>query len=89
MDLEQLKHDLKVMIIEECEKEDIEAEDIDNEALLFSEQSGLELDSLDGLTISMALQKKYGLRIGDPKAFRRILTTTTALAEYIQNEHNG
>lgn len=89
MDLEKLKHDLKVMIIEEYEKEDIEAEDIDNEVELFSDKSGLELDSLDGLTISMALQKEYGLRIGNPKAFRRILTTTTALAEYIVKEKNG
>jgi len=89
MDLEKLKYDLKAMIIEECEKEDIEPEDIDNEVELFSQLSGLELDSLDGLTISMALQKKYGLRIGDPKAFRRIMTTTSSLALYIQNEHNG
>ncbi len=89
MEIEQLKHDLKVMMIEECEKEDIEPEDIDNEVELFSSKSGLELDSLDGLTISMALQKKYGLRIGDPKDFRRIMTTTSALAQYIQNEHNG
>ncbi len=89
MDIEKLKYDLKVMIIEECEKEDITPEEIDNEVQLFSEASGLELDSLDGLTISMALQKQYGLRVGDPKAFRRILTTTSALAEYIVKEHNG
>ena len=89
MDIEKLKHDLKVMIIEECEKEEIAAEEIDNDVELFSEASGLELDSLDGLTISMALQKQYGLRIGDPKAFRRILTTTSALAEYIVKEQNG
>jgi len=89
MDLDELKYDLKAMIIDECEKEDIKPEDIDNEVELFSDKSGLELDSLDGLTISMALQKQYGLRIGDPKAFRRIMTTTSALAEYIQNEHNG
>ena len=89
MDIEKLKHDLKVMIIEECEKEDITPEEIDNDVELFSEASGLELDSLDGLTISMALQKQYGLRIGDPKAFRRILTTTSALAEYIVKEQNG
>ena len=89
MDIEQLKLELKQMIIDECEKEDIEANDIPNDVELFSEKSGLELDSLDALTISMALQKKYSIRVGDPKAFRRIITTTDALAEFIQNETNG
>jgi len=89
MDLEELKHNLKQMIIDECEKEDIEADDIPNDVELFSSASGLELDSLDGLTISMALQNQFGIRVGDPKAFRRIITTTDALAEYIQKEKNG
>lgn len=89
MDIEQLKLELKQMIIDECEKEDIEANDIPNDVELFSDKSGLELDSLDALTISMALQKKYSIRVGDPKAFRRIITTTNALAEYIQKETNG
>lgn len=89
MEIQELKRSLKQMIIDECEKEDIEADDIPNDVELFSQQSGLELDSLDGLTISMALQNQYGLRVGDPKAFRRIITTTDALAEYIQKEQNG
>ena len=89
MDLEELKRNLKQMIIDECEKEDIEADDIPNDVELFSPKSGLELDSLDALTISMALQSNYNLRIGDPKEFRRIITTTDSLAEYIQKEKNG
>jgi len=89
MDLEELKHNLKQMIIDECEKEDIEADDIPNDVELFSSASGLELDSLDALTISMALQNQFGIRVADPKAFRRIITTTDALAEYIVKEKNG
>ena len=89
MDLKELKHNLKQMIIDECEKEDIEADDIPNDVELFSSASGLELDSLDALTISMALQNQFGIRVADPKAFRRIITTTDALAEYIVKEKNG
>ena len=89
MDLEELKHNLKQMIIDECEKEDIEADDIPNDVELFSSASGLELDSLDALTISMALQNQFGIRVADPKAFRRIITTTDALTEYIVKEKNG
>ena len=89
MEIQELKHKLKVMIIDECEKEDIEADDVPNDVELFSPASGLELDSLDALTISMALQNQFGIRVGDPKAFRRIITTTDALAEYIMKEKNG
>jgi len=88
VDIEQLKYDLKKMIIEDCEKEDITPEDIADDVELFSDASGLELDSLDALEISMGLQKKYGLRLGDPKAFRRAVTTIEALAQQIVKEQN-
>jgi acyl carrier protein len=88
VDLEQLKYDLKMMIIEECEKEDISPEDVPNDAELFSEASGLELDSLDALQISMGLQNRYGIRLGDSKEFRRVVTTIDALAELVK-EKNG
>lgn len=87
MDIEKLKYDLKVMIIEECEKEDITPEDVANDVELFSDASGLELDSLDALQISMGLQNKFGIRLGDSKDFRRIVTTIDSLANYI-NEQN-
>ena len=88
MDKEELKRELKAMIINECEKEDIAPEDIADDVEIFSDASKLELDSLDGLTISMALQKQYGLKITDPKELRRILTTIDALAEHILNERS-
>ena len=87
MDFEQLKYDIKEMIIQECEKEDIEPNDIDDEVELFSDESGLELDSLDALQISMGLLKKYDVRLGDSKEFRRNVTNIQKLAKYI--EENG
>jgi acyl carrier protein len=88
VDIEQLKHDLKVMIIQECEKEDILPEEVDNDVLLFSNESGLELDSLDALQISMGLQNKFGLRLGDTKDFRRKVTTINELAQLIKDEND-
>ena len=89
MSLEKIKLEIKEMIIEECEKEDITSEDILDDVELFSPKSGLELDSLDALSISMALQKMYGVRLGDSKEFRRTVTTIDKLAEFIQSEKNG
>ncbi len=87
MDIEQLKYDLKKMIIDECEKEDITPQDIANDVELFSENSGLELDSLDGLQISMSIQKAYNIRLVDPKEFRRVVTSIDNLAAFIHEKN--
>lgn len=87
MDIEKIKQDIKEMIIEECEKDEFTPDEIKDDVTLFSQESGLELDSLDALQISMALQKMYGVRLGDSKEFRRNVTTIEKLAEYIKNEH--
>ncbi len=88
MEIDKLKHNLKVMIIDECEKEDINPEDIQNNVELFSDKSGLELDSLDALQISMALQNNYGIRLADSKEFRRIVTTIDELAKFIKEKND-
>ncbi|MBU2885714.1 acyl carrier protein [Gilvimarinus agarilyticus] len=56
-----LDHDIKTMIIEELELEDITIEDIDTEAPLFGD--GLGLDSIDALEIGLALQKRFNVKI--------------------------
>ena len=81
-----LKLRLKTMIIEECEKEDIAPEELADDVELFSDASGLELDSLDALQISMGLQTQFKIRLGDSTELRRIVTTINNLADYIQPE---
>lgn len=81
---EALKLRLKKMIIDECEKEEIAPEEIADDAGLFSEASILELDSLDALQIAVGLQNRFGVRLADPKAFRRVVTTINDLADFIQ-----
>ncbi len=83
---EALKLRLKTMIIEECEKEDITPEEIPDDVELFSDASGLELDSLDALQISMGLQTQFKVRLADSKDFRRVVTTINALADHLQPE---
>ncbi len=83
---EALKLQLKQMIIDECEKEELTADEIAEDVLLFSPESGLDLDSVDALQLSMSLQAGYGVRLVDPKEFRRVVTTINELADYLQPE---
>jgi len=81
-----LKLRLKRMIIEECEKDEVTPEALGDDVQLFSAESGLELDSLDALQISMGLQTYFGVRLPDSKAFRQHVTTINALADFVQPE---
>lgn len=83
---EALKRRLKTMIFTECDIEDITPEALADDVLLFSDASGLGLDSLDALQISMGLQSQFGTRLVDSKEFRRHVTTINALADFIQPE---
>lgn len=87
MDKEKLKYELKLMIISECEKENVTPEDIPDDVELFSSDCVLELDSLDALQISMGLQNRYAIRLGDSKEFRRVVTNINELARFIEQQN--
>ncbi len=78
-----LKTELKQLILTECDLDFTPAE-IGDEEPLFGKDSRLGLDSIDGLQISVALQKRFGLRIGDSKVMRRILVSINTLADFLQ-----
>ncbi len=82
----EFKLKLKYMILEECDREEISASELADDVELFSDQSELVLDSVDGLQISMLLQRHFNLRLVDPKEFRRIVTTINNLADHLQPE---
>ena len=82
---EKLKAKIKTLIVENCDL-DIEISDIDDEAPLFSSESMLELDSIDALQISIAIQNTFGIVIRDSKEMRRVMTSINSFADYIQPE---
>jgi acyl carrier protein len=50
---------------------------------LFGPEARLALDSLDALQVSMALQKRYRIRLVDSKETRRILSSVGNLADHL------
>jgi acyl carrier protein len=82
MDREQLKRELKVLLVTECQK-DLRPEDIPDDAILIGGQGGLDFDSLDALQIAMAVQKRYGKRISAGNQTRKALTSINTLADFI------
>lgn len=78
-----LKARLKQLIVTETDKQ-VDPATVPDDQPLFGPQSFLELDSVDGLQISMALQMQFGLRIEDPKEMRRVLANVNTLADFLQ-----
>lgn len=79
-----LEQEVKQLIIDALQLEDISISDIDTDAPLFVE--GLGLDSIDALELGVALQKRYGIALSaDSNDTRRHFASVRALAELIEN----
>jgi acyl carrier protein len=78
-----LEQEVKELIVEVLQLEDIAPADIDSEAPLFVE--GLGLDSIDALEIGVALQKRYGITLSaESQETRRHFASVRALASMIE-----
>src|SRR3546814_12062981 len=75
-----LKLRLKTLIVRETDKQ-VDPQTVPDDKPLFGPKSALELDSVDGLQVSMALQMEFGLRVEDPKDMRRILADVNSSDE--------
>lgn len=85
MDDTVLKQELKQLLVRECDKEDdIDWQDIQDDEPLFGRESRIQMDSLDALQLSLAVQQKYGVRIEGAKEGRRILVNIESLAAHIK-----
>ncbi|MBK6727627.1 MAG: acyl carrier protein [Xanthomonadales bacterium] len=77
-----LEDEIKSLIIEAANLEDISPADIGTEAPLFGE--GLGLDSIDALELGLALQRRYGLSLSaDSAETRRHFASVRALADFV------
>jgi acyl carrier protein len=76
-------NELKTLILDAVEKSEPPGGLRDDEPW-FGDDSRLGLDSLDALQLSMAIQKKYGVRMPDSKETRRALVSLTALAAHLR-----
>jgi len=84
MDDTLLKQELKQLLVRECDKEDDDWQEIRDDEPLFGRESRIQMDSLDALQLSLAVQQKYGVRIEGAKDGRRILVNIDALAAHIR-----
>ncbi|MCL2075605.1 MAG: phosphopantetheine-binding protein [Betaproteobacteria bacterium] len=74
--------EIKTLIIETLNLEDVAISDIDADAPLFVE--GLGLDSIDALELGVALNKRYGITLSsESEETRRHFASVRSLADYV------
>ncbi len=81
--LDTIETDLKTLIVDALDLEDIEPAEIETDAPLFVE--GLGLDSIDALELAVVLEESYGVKIDDdPDRNQVIFASVKNLAEFVR-----
>ena len=80
--MDNLKQQIKELIVSALELEDIKPENIVDSEPLFGE--GLGLDSIDALELGIALKKKFGVKFSSENTDnKKHFASVDALAAYI------
>ena len=83
--MEQLEHEIKELIVESLNLEDISMDEFESKAPLFGE--GLGLDSIDALELGIAIKKKYNLTLdGDSEENKSHFYSVSSLAKFIDSK---
>ncbi|MEO9493232.1 MAG: phosphopantetheine-binding protein [Vibrio splendidus] len=86
--METLHNELKQLIIDALNLEDMSIDEIETEAPLFGD--GLGLDSIDALELGLAIKKKYNIVIdADDSNTRQHFSSVENLANYISSHTNN
>ena len=82
-----MQQEIKEMIIEILNLEDVTADEIDADAPLFSD--GLGLDSIDALEIGVALKKRYNINLEVANEdIKKHFESVSSLTKFVQENQS-
>ena len=81
--LDELKLDLKHLLIQCLMLEEVQPSDIGDDMHLFGDD-GLGLDSVDALELVLEIERRYGVTIEDNEESRSVLQSIDTLARHVQ-----
>ncbi len=84
--MDELKQEIKALIIEALMIEDMEPTEIEDDMPLFIE--GLGLDSVDALEVAVELERVYGVQFPEASKSRQIFKNVESLAAYVQQQRS-
>lgn len=81
---EELIEQLKTDIIKQLNLVDLNPDEINGDTPLFG--TGMGLDSIDSLEISVLLERNYGVKITNSNEGKKVFQSLRTIAEYIQSK---
>lgn len=82
-----LRENLKKLIVERLNLIDITPEDIGDEMPLF--KTGLGLDSIDALELTLSVEKEYGVKVVNSEQALQAFKSVATLANFIEQHRQA
>ncbi len=83
--LDELKEELKELLVKDLSLEDVDPSDIEDDTPLFGDE-GVGLDSLDGVEVVVMLQRHYGLEVKEMQEATEVFENINTLADYVNEK---
>ncbi len=87
MHLNDIKLEVRKLILETLNIEDVQPEEISTNISLLSGENTVTIDSIDVLEVVVAIQSKFEVKIHDQNHARLIVNTVDTIADFIQSQY--
>jgi acyl carrier protein len=86
--LEEIKLEVKKLIIETLKFENVRPEDIIDDVSFFSGENTIKIDSIDVIELVVSIQKKFNVKINDQNLAKDVINTVNSISEFVYAQHH-
>lgn len=86
--LDDIKLDVKKLIIQTLKFKNINPEEILDDVSFFSGENTIKIDSIDSLELVLAIQKQFSVKINNQNLARVIINTVNSVSEFVYSERH-
>jgi acyl carrier protein len=86
--LEEIRLEVKKLIIETLKFENVRPEDILDNVSFFSGENKIKIDSIDVIELVVSIQKKFNVKIDDQNLAKDVINTVNSISEFVYAQHH-
>jgi acyl carrier protein len=86
--LEEIRLEVKKLIIETLKFENVKPEDIIDDVSFFSGENTIKIDSIDVIELVVSVQKKFDVKIDDQNLAKDVINTVNSISEFVYAQHH-
>jgi acyl carrier protein len=86
--LEEIRQEVKKLIIETLKFENVRPEDILDDVSFFSGENTIKIDSIDVIELVVSIQKKFNVKIDDQNLAKDVINTVNTISEFVYAQHH-